>query len=79
MDSNVGPVDVFFNTKLVYVATLLLTCVSSGCIVALSRHWLCLCIFWPLILHCCEKVTKCCDIHAAFMFPFFLVSLSQQY
>ena len=46
---------------------------------ALSRHWLCLCSFWPLILHCHDKVAKCRDIRAAFMFPFFVVSLSQQY
>ena len=79
MDSNAGPDDVFVATKLVYVTTLPLTFVSLGSIVALSRHWLCLCSFWPLILRFCDKVLKCHNIHAAFMFPFFVVNLSQQY
>ena len=35
MDSNAGLVDVFVTTKLVYVKTFLLTCVSSGSVVAL--------------------------------------------
>ena len=36
MDFNAGSVDVFVTTKLVYVATLQLTCVSSGFVVGLS-------------------------------------------
>ena len=79
MDFNVGSVDVFVATKLVYVATFPLTCVSSGSIVALSRHSPCLCGFWPLILHCRDKVVKCRDIHVALLFSFFVVSLLQQY
>ena len=39
MDFNADLVDVFVATKLVYVATLKLTCVSSGFIVGLSRHF----------------------------------------
>ena len=78
MDSNAGLADGFVTTMLVYVATLLLTCVPSGSVVALSQHWLCLCSFWPLKLHCRDKVEKCRDIHGVFMFPFFVVSLSQQ-
>ena len=38
MDFNAGPVDIYVTTKLVYVATLQLTCVSSGFVVSLSQH-----------------------------------------
>ena len=38
-----------------------------------------LCSFWLLMLHCCDKIVKCRDIHVAFMFSFFVVSLSHQY
>ena len=79
MDFNAGLADGFITTMLASIVTLPLTCVSSGSVVALSRHWLCLCSFWPLKLHCRNRVLKCNDIHAVFMFPFFVVSLSQQY
>ena len=36
MDFNEGPADGFIATMMVYVTTLLLTCVSSGSIVSLS-------------------------------------------
>ena len=38
VDFNVGLSDIFVATKLVYVATLQLTCVSSGFLVGLSQH-----------------------------------------
>ena len=79
MDFNADPTSVFVPTKLVYVARLQLIRVSLGSVVALLRHWFCLCSFWPLILHCRGKFKKCHDNIAAFMFPFFVVSLSQQY
>ena len=66
MDFNASSADGFVRTMLVYVATLQLTCVSSGSVVALSRHWLCLCNCWPLKLHCSDKVVKCRNIHAVF-------------
>ena len=40
MDFNVGPFNIFVAIKLFYVATLPLTCVPSGFVVALSRHCL---------------------------------------
>ena len=79
MDFNAGPIFVFVATMLVYVTTSPLAYVASGSVMALSRHWLCLCSFWPLKLHCRNKVAKCRDINAVVIFPFFVVSLSQQY
>ena len=79
MDSNASLADGFVATMLVYVATLPLTCVSLGFVVDLLRYWLYLCSFWPLKLHCRDKVAKCHYIHAVFVLPFFVVSLSQQY
>ena len=68
MDFNAGLIGVLVATKLVYVATFPLSCVSSGFVVALSRHWLCLYNFWLLILHCHDKVAKCHDIHVILCF-----------
>ena len=51
----------------------LLVCRGLVATLALSMQLL------VLILHCHEKVVKCRDIHATFMFPFFVVSLLQQY
>ena len=59
MDFNAGPDDGFVVTMLVYVVTLPLTCVPLGSVMALSQHWLCLCNFCPLKLHCRDKVAKC--------------------
>ena len=64
MDFNAGAANGFVATMLVYVATLLLTCVSLGSVMALSQHWLCLCSFWPLKLYCCDKVANCHNILA---------------
>ena len=38
MDFNDGLIDVFITTRLVYVVTLPLTCVSLSFVVALLRH-----------------------------------------
>ena len=48
MDFNAGPVDVLVTTKLVYVTTLHLTCVSSSFVVGLLRHFLYVFSFLPL-------------------------------
>ena len=77
MDFNANPIDVFVATKLVCVATLQLTCMSSSSVVDLLQHFNCLCNFLPFILLCHDKVKKCRDKYLAFKSPFFIVSLSQ--